>query len=685
MKRMIAVCTLLMINLVIATVGDSLYAVAAVNDTPSSDLAALFEPCAFDVGSDAGPLEDSSTKQGYTYLLFTNEQATLGQFARLVRSHGLLQLGSHGSARSLMVECYPGTGTGRQARDAAFDDYINGTNLTGKNPDGLMLAADNCIQKAKGNRGGRRYWLVGPRDRKYHAITIRDNCIRQLTAMAANEPIIIAGSCNSWGLRDDFLNAREFFGYDAVCAGPTIMRDTRLLLQRMDGRAVPRGSARPAHGGAGTTPDGSRTAFGLGGFSAAFSHQGPGNTTLAPTVLAPTVNAIDAEPSFAPQGAVPPQSTVPGWVIFDTHMETDVPPHLIISVQQNGCEATIENIRWTGTNRLDFDVVVGAGGVEGSLLFGVKANAALSAGNQTRLDGNLLPAGQNGVAPSGDDFQWGVSCGEAEVIPEAAFFQAGQTTTHRGGGGAEHQVPVHESNATQNPSVDVVEAELLIVGEPGSTVSSIFQLENTGSQLALTFFELTDFRLDTTIIPSTTVALQPPFGVLAPASRTPIVVEVDLPALQPSGVYTGAINIFAGPDEQSIPIRLLVNQTPRLTVPGPQTIAPGQTLTFNVTATDGDGETILLFAEPLPDGDTETVADFTDNGDGSAVFTFTPEASTVGATVSIPFIASNPYLFDPDFIDGFDFPPHIPHDVQEVAITIVEQLYLPLVHDGVTQ
>lgn len=675
MTQLRILCAVLLAFLAAGTIAASVY---AVNDTPNSDRAALFEPCAFDVGSDAGPLQDSSSNQGYTYALFANEQATLGQFARLVRSQGVLQIGSHGSAISFLVECYPGTGSGRAARDAAFADYVSGTNLTGKNPDGLMLAAGNCIQKSKGNRGGRRYWLVGPQDRKYHAITIRDACIRQLTALATNAPLIVAGSCNSWGLRDDFLNVREFFGYDAVCSGSVIRGDTRLLLQRMDGRAAPRGLARPVHGGAGILPDGSQTAFGLGGFSAAFSHLGPGNTTLAPIV-----HSSDAEASFAPQGRVPPGSTAPGWVIFDTNMETTVPPALILSVQQNSCAATLENIRWTGTNRLDFDVVVGEGSAEGSLLFAVRANTALSANNQVLLDGNQAPSGQNGVAPNGDDFQWEVSCDEAETIPEVVFQQAGQPAAYWTPAIGDSLAQLSQLRVTQSVSVAVVETELLILGEPGNSASGIFQLENQGLEPELVFFEATDLQMGTAIIPSTTLSIQPSFGILAPESRTPIVVAIAVPPLQPSGVYSGAIKIFTGsPEEQSISVRFIANQTPKLSIPGPQTIVPGQMLTLTVTASDGDGEPILLFAEPLPDGDAETVASFIDNGDGSASFSLMPEANMGGTTLSIPIIASNPYPFDPDFIDGFDFPPHIPHDVQEVTITILEQLYLPLVSSG---
>jgi hypothetical protein len=159
-------------------------------------------------------------------------------------------------------------------------------------------------------------------------------------------------------------------------------------------------------------------------------------------------------------------------------METTVPPALILSVQQNRCAATLENVRWPGTNRLDFDVVVGEGGAEGSLLFAVRANTALSANNQVLLDGNQTPTGQNAVAPNGDDFQWEVSCNEGEIIPEVAFQQAGQPAAHWTPDIGDILAQLSQLRVTQSISVAVVETELLILGEPGNSASGIFQLEN---------------------------------------------------------------------------------------------------------------------------------------------------------------------------------------------------------------
>lgn len=656
-------------------------AVHAQNDTPASDTAALFEPCAFEVGSDAGPLEDTAPKQGYSYTRFADEAATLGQFARLLRTTGLLYISTHGSPRGVVIECYPGTGSGRRARDAAFTDYVSGTNLTGNNPDSLTLAADVCIQKIKGARSGRRYWIAGPQDRTYHGIWLRDRCIQQLSSGATNAPLIFAASCNSWGLRDDFLNAREFFGYDAVCRGTQTTADSRLLYQRMDGRGAPQGLLRPAHGSPAARPDGSQTAFGQGGFTNALMHNGPGNTTLAPTVN------INLDGAFFPQDSVTTNTTVPGRVIFDTNMATDVPPDFVIKVTGD-CTAALRNIRWTGTTQLDFDVDVGP--TEGTLTFIVNNRSALSANNLVNLDGNQDPKGLSGVAPNQDDFQWTVACQTPNraqnhaSAPDPAV-QLLPATTHS----ATNTLLAPRQSLT---GTTVVESDLLLIAEPGQRAHVVFQLENLGRQADVLFFAMSDLtstnaRIGTATLPRSTISataatFAPQVVLLEPEMRTPMILSVDAPSGQPSGLYTGTVTVtVSGADAQLLPVQLIINQTPTLTTPLTQTVRAGQTLTMTISASDLDQEPILLHAEALPDGALEENSNFVDNGDGTATFTFMPDASMAGVTVSVPLIASNIYPFDPDQLDSLAFPPFVPHNAQALEISVLRQesVYLPLI------
>jgi len=72
---------------------------------------------------------------------------------------------------------------------------------------------------------------------------------------------------------------------------------------------------------------------------------------------------------------------------------------------------------------------------------------------------------------------------------------------------------------------------------------------------------------------------------------------------------TMAVNITVGD----------ANRPPSISDPGPQTVLENETLTFTVTATDADNDPITLSALNMP-----TDASFTDQGDGSGQFTWTP-------------------------------------------------------------
>lgn len=70
----------------------------------------------------------------------------------------------------------------------------------------------------------------------------------------------------------------------------------------------------------------------------------------------------------------------------------------------------------------------------------------------------------------------------------------------------------------------------------------------------------------------------------------------------------------------------LVNNPPTLTPIGNRTVMQGQTLAFTVMATDPDGNGLALSAANLPNG-----ASLTDNGDGTASFSWTPGANQTGS------------------------------------------------------
>ena len=81
----------------------------------------------------------------------------------------------------------------------------------------------------------------------------------------------------------------------------------------------------------------------------------------------------------------------------------------------------------------------------------------------------------------------------------------------------------------------------------------------------------------------------------------------------------------------------VVNQPPTLTaIPTPQTATAGQLFTIAVMATDPEGDPLTLGAVPLP-----TNATFTDNGNGTGDFDFTPDPATQCGSQFIVVFSAN--------------------------------------------
>ena len=91
-----------------------------------------------------------------------------------------------------------------------------------------------------------------------------------------------------------------------------------------------------------------------------------------------------------------------------------------------------------------------------------------------------------------------------------------------------------------------------------------------------------------------------------------------------------------------------INLAPVLNSIGDQSVAEGQTLIFNVSASDPNGaDTPSLTAQGLPTGAT-----FNDNGDGTGRFEWTPAAGAeAGSPYTVTFTASDGALSDSETID----------------------------------
>ncbi|HOP06244.1 MAG TPA: Ig-like domain-containing protein [candidate division Zixibacteria bacterium] len=86
------------------------------------------------------------------------------------------------------------------------------------------------------------------------------------------------------------------------------------------------------------------------------------------------------------------------------------------------------------------------------------------------------------------------------------------------------------------------------------------------------------------------------------------------------------------------------NQAPVLAAIGAQSITEDVNLNFNISATDADGTTPSFTADNLPTGAT-----FTDNGDGTATFDWTPGYTDAGS-YDVTFTASDGSLTDDEIV-----------------------------------
>ncbi|MCH7948844.1 MAG: hypothetical protein IIC66_13710, partial [candidate division Zixibacteria bacterium] len=94
----------------------------------------------------------------------------------------------------------------------------------------------------------------------------------------------------------------------------------------------------------------------------------------------------------------------------------------------------------------------------------------------------------------------------------------------------------------------------------------------------------------------------------------------------------------------SISVSEAGNQTPILTAIGAQSTSEGVSLNFSLSATDADSTIPVLSALSLPAG-----AIFTDNGNGSASFSWTPDFTQAGS-YNVTFIASDGVAADSEIV-----------------------------------
>lgn len=112
-------------------------------------------------------------------------------------------------------------------------------------------------------------------------------------------------------------------------------------------------------------------------------------------------------------------------------------------------------------------------------------------------------------------------------------------------------------------------------------------------------------------------------------------------SFSPDATQVGTLTVTFGANDGINPgvtqdVNLIVTATPNLPpaldpIPSPQSAVPPATLAFSVTATDADGDPMVLSASPIPPNAT-----FTDNSDGTGDFSFAPD-NTQRGTYTITF------------------------------------------------
>ena len=589
----------------------------AVNETPRSADAAIYQPAEFELGSLSAPLRSLAVSQGYTFKEYTNttgarppgaQPATLDNFATL-GANGILVIATHGSKNGTIVEAYPLTPAGLVARDARLQAIYDGT----VRPNGVRLIRDTDVRDGNGTirktvgSGTLRKEVVEHSD---YGIGLTRSGIRKVFTPTAHEIVYLA-SCNGWKVRDAYTTASiEFLGYDAEMSLAQMEADMTKFFPRLSGSEFDGKARKVGKSNSSYLPNYDEcSAFAKGGFArsgytTALLKTGPGNTTVAPIVAWTGVSDAcrggkwDIIPEHDKAYIFQGEYRLPGHVGFDTKMDTSINPTAVVTTDGQ-CQSTIENARWTGDQRIDFDLVLK---MSGDATITVQQNAALSANSRMRLDGNQNPQPfrMNGVGPNRDDFKVCIQCIRNGMRPGGSLQVAGR-------------------NGAASPAATLTLSQSMVpVGAPGDSTYGALDIMADADVAGLTFMA-GDFLSGPDVLPWTAFSFLPDtLDVLGAQSYTEVV-RVVAPANQRVGTYMGFVTVSNGVGTwDQVLMTAVVNHTPVITVPEmPQTVAAGDSVAISMSATDADGDSIRFTTDVLPQGGT-----LIDNLDGTALLTY---------------------------------------------------------------
>ncbi len=178
--------------------------------------------------------------------------------------------------------------------------------------------------------------------------------------------------------------ARAYLGYDKAVYCSKCECDEKNVLLRMDGQQGQQ--FRPLQ----KASEGINSICPPGG--ARLIVRGKLNTVLSPSV-------VDHAPTM------PVCSSTPGFLKFDTTMDTSVDPAQAIVVVG---AAFLTNQAWAGDDKLTF--TVNPTTLPALIFYYGEENFCRSKANHARLDGNTNPIGSNAKGPNRDNYVWNTYC-----------------------------------------------------------------------------------------------------------------------------------------------------------------------------------------------------------------------------------------------------------------------------------
>ena len=173
------------------------------------------------------------------------------------------------------------------------------------------------------------------------------------------------------------------------------------------------------------------------------------------------------------------------------------------------------------------------------------------------------------------------------------------------------------------------------VGDQGTVATGALEI-SSDTDLAGTSFTASNLVSGPNLIPAQALTFDPSLIDVTAGSTYTVGIAVQIPPVQPLGTYTGTVMASDGAVQTFVAVSVVVNNRPTLVVPGPQTVAAGSTLSFNISGTDADGQPVALGVRFLPEG-----AELIDHGSGIGTFTYRPEPEAAGLNVTLIFFAFN--------------------------------------------